>query len=167
MNKVLLCLAFIVLAIVVLTSCGVSGYAGGITQRSRNTQPTSTQRTSTRQASVSPISRRSSRPLRDPEKLQRVNQEWKSMDPERSEPRKITWRDEETSKELASVEKIPNRYGDLPDVAHLRPTYLPDQKTLNRLANGHESALSDVAIYNKSRPDVSMNPDHSLLFEND
>lgn len=110
---------------------------------------------------------RSGKPLRDPERLQQVNQEWKKMPANTSRQPRISWRDEETSKELASVQTIPNRYGDLPDVAHLRPFYNPGASKLRNMANNAESGLSDLTLNVKSTPDISMVPDRSVMFEND
>lgn len=53
------------------------------------------------------------KPLRDPEKLRNINEQWKKIKVKHNKTSRIKWRDEETSKELVSVQIIPNRYGDI------------------------------------------------------
>lgn len=70
----------------------------------------------------------------------------------------VKWRDEETSKDIASIEYIPNRYGDLPDVGHLRPKYNPDSNKLKAMANVDMADLSDRMQHVKPQPDHNMIP---------
>jgi hypothetical protein len=70
----------------------------------------------------------------------------------------VKWRDEETSKDIASIEYIPNRYGDLPDVGHLRPKYNPDTNKLKAMANVDMADLSDRMQHVKPQPDHNMIP---------
>lgn len=109
------------------------------------------------------------KPLRDPERLARVNQEWKKMPVDTPRSSRIKWRDEETSADLTTVLVIPNRYtgntdihntpvDELPDVSHLRPVYNPDPAKLKRLASSMDSGLSDLTRDNKAVPSVDMIP---------
>ena len=77
----------------------------------------------------------------------------------------VKWRDEETDKDLASVEYIPNRYGDLPSVDHLRPKYSPGKNEIEQMANMGSSELSDLRIRIRPAPSISMVPDKSIVFE--
>jgi hypothetical protein len=73
--------------------------------------------------------------------------------------RAVRWRDEETSKDLASIEYIPNRYGDLPDVAHLRPKYDPSTGQINKLANNTDGErFVDRETVIRPQPDHTMVP---------
>ena len=171
MYKLVICIILIVVAIIVLYSSPKHN-SGDLNLNDLDEQYVTrclTGRSSAVRSipSTSNTHTRSGRPLRDPERLQRVNQEWKKMSTNSTRQARIKWRDEETSKELASIQTIPNRHGDLPDVTHLRPFYNPSTSKLRNMANNAESGISDLMLNVKSVPDISMIPNRSIMFEND
>ena len=103
--------------------------------------------------------------LRDPVKLQRVNDEWGKISTGNNKSTKIKWRDEETDRDIANIQLIPNRYGDLPDVSHLRPVYNPNSAKIKNMANDVEADLSDLVRDNKTVADISMIPNRITIHD--